>query len=747
MRGKPSFRIKNIPSIGIGDDIMTQEETFKITGMTCAACSARIERVLQREAGIDQINVNLVMENGTVKYDPSQISIEEIYERVAKIGYEAFPMETKDETAKRKSDELKRQKGKFIISLILALPLLYTMFGHFSFLGFIPVPELLMNGWFQFILATPIQFVLGWQFYVGAYKSLKSKSANMDVLVAMGTSAAYFYSLYLMLTHLGHSGHVPLYFETSAVLITLILLGKYFEMRAKGHASDAISKLAALQVKDAEVERDGKIEMIAIDDVRVGDIVWVRSGQQIPLDGQVIEGSTTVNEAMLTGESMPVEKNIGDTVIGSTINQTNFIKLQVTHVGEDLVLNQIIKVVEEAQNDKPQIQRLADKISNIFVPTVVVLALLSFIVWFFVVTPFQFTAAFEIFIAVIVIACPCALGLATPTSIMVGSGRAAESGILFKTAEALEQAQHVDTIVFDKTGTITNGEPKVVHVYHETEEVTIGTYVKSLEMQSEHPLSKALVDYYSDEAVHTVSQYETHAGSGISGVIDDNRVRIGSIRFVTNNDLTQEQQDRIHSLAEQGATVVGMTINETLIAIIGVRDEPKAEAKTVIETLNKNYDLVMLSGDSEQTAQAIGRELGFTRVIAEVKPDEKSKVVTELQNEGKRVMMVGDGINDAPALMKSDIGVAMGSGSDIALESADIALVRNHLDGIAEALQLSRLTIKNIKQNLFFAFCYNLIGIPIAAAGFLAPWVAGTAMAFSSVSVVLNALRLKNVKK
>ncbi|MDE9921952.1 heavy metal translocating P-type ATPase [Staphylococcus pseudintermedius] len=726
---------------------MTQEETFKITGMTCAACSARIERVLQREAGIDQINVNLVMENGTVKYDPSQISIEEIYERVAKIGYEAFPMETKDETAKRKSDELKRQKGKFIISLILALPLLYTMFGHFSFLGFIPVPELLMNGWFQFILATPIQFVLGWQFYVGAYKSLKSKSANMDVLVAMGTSAAYFYSLYLILTHLGHSGHVPLYFETSAVLITLILLGKYFEMRAKGHASDAISKLAALQVKDAEVERDGKIEMIAIDDVRVGDIVWVRSGQQIPLDGQVIEGSTTVNEAMLTGESMPVEKNIGDTVIGSTINQTNFIKLQVTHVGEDLVLNQIIKVVEEAQNDKPQIQRLADKISNIFVPTVVVLALLSFIVWFFVVTPFQFTAAFEIFIAVIVIACPCALGLATPTSIMVGSGRAAESGILFKTAEALEQAQHVDTIVFDKTGTITNGEPKVVHVYHETEEPTIGAYVKSLEMQSEHPLSKALVDYYSDEAVHTVSQYETHAGSGISGVIDDNRVRIGSIRFVTNNDLTQEQQDRIHSLAEQGATVVGMTINETLVAIIGVRDDPKAEAKAVIETLNKNYDLVMLSGDSEQTAQAIGRELGFTRVIAEVKPDEKSKVVTELQNEGKRVMMVGDGINDAPALMKSDIGVAMGSGSDIALESADIALVRNHLDGIADALQLSRLTIKNIKQNLFFAFCYNLIGIPIAAAGFLAPWVAGTAMAFSSVSVVLNALRLKNVKK
>ncbi|WP_086429169.1 heavy metal translocating P-type ATPase [Staphylococcus cornubiensis] len=727
---------------------MAQEETFKIAGMTCAACSARIERVLQREAGIDQINVNLVMENGTVKYDPNQITIEQIYERVAKIGYEAFPMETKAETEKRKNNELKRQKAKFIISLVLALPLLYTMFGHFSFLSFIPVPTILMNGWFQFILATPIQFVLGWQFYVGAYKSLKSKSANMDVLVAMGTSAAYFYSIYLMLTHIGHGGHVPLYFETSAVLITLILLGKYFEMRAKGHASDAISKLAALQVKDAEVEREGRTEMIAIDDVRVGDIVWVRSGQQIPLDGQVIEGTTTVNEAMLTGESMPVEKKIGDTVIGSTMNQTNFIKLKVTHVGEDLVLNQIIKVVEEAQNDKPQIQRLADKISNIFVPTVVVLALLSFIVWFFVVTPFQFTEAFEIFIAVIVIACPCALGLATPTSIMVGSGRAAESGILFKTAEALEQAQHVDTIVFDKTGTITNGEPKVVQTYNYADDAHIGAYVKSLEIQSEHPLSKALVHHFSDEAVLPVTEYRTHTGSGISGIIDDQHVRIGSMRFVvTENTLTEAQQNTIHELAEQGATVIGMTINDTLVTIIGVRDEPKDEAQAVIRALNTDYDLVMLSGDSQQTAQAIGRELGFTRVIAEVKPDEKSKVITELQNEGKRVMMVGDGINDAPALMKSDIGVAMGSGSDIALESADIALVRNHLSGVAEALKLSRLTIKNIKQNLFFAFCYNLIGIPIAAAGFLAPWVAGTAMAFSSVSVVLNALRLKNVKK
>ncbi|ARJ50252.1 heavy metal translocating P-type ATPase [Staphylococcus lutrae] len=727
---------------------MTREETFKISGMTCAACSARIEKVLNRQEGIDNISVNLVMENGTVKYDPSKITIDEIYERVAKIGYEAFPMETQAETEKRKSSELKRQKYKFIISLILSLPLLYTMFGHFAFLSFIPVPNLFMNGWFQFILATPIQFVLGGQFYVGAYKSLSNKSANMDVLVAMGTSAAYFYSIYLMLTHINSTHHVALYFETSAVLITLILLGKYFEMRAKGHASDAISKLAALQVKDAEVERNGETERVSIDDVRVGDVLWVRSGQQIPLDGEIVDGATTINEAMLTGESMPVEKKIGDTVIGSTLNETNFIKVKVTQVGEDLVLNQIIKVVEAAQNDKPQIQRLADKISNIFVPTVVALALIAFAVWYFIISPFRFTESFEIFISVIVIACPCALGLATPTSIMVGSGRAAEAGVLFKTAESLEQAQNVDTIVFDKTGTITNGKPIVVDKIYYNENWPIGAYIKSLELHSEHPLSKALLDAYAQEETLPVEQYETHIGHGISGRINDQVVRIGSVRFITGTDaLSSTQQHKIHDLEQQGATVIGVAIDDCFVAVIALRDEPKVDAKVVLQQLKKDYRLVMLSGDSERTAQAIGQALGFTTVISEVKPDEKSDVISELQQQGHRVMMVGDGVNDAPALMKSDMGVAMGSGSDIALDSADIALVNGHLTGVVEALKLSRLTIKNIKQNLFFAFCYNLIGIPIAAAGLLAPWVAGAAMAFSSVSVVLNALRLKNVKK
>ncbi|UXR69120.1 heavy metal translocating P-type ATPase [Staphylococcus sp. IVB6246] len=724
------------------------KETFKISGMDCAACATRIERTLNREAGIESANVNLVMEKGTVQYDPSQISQKDIFERIEKIGFQAHPIETQQQTRERKQRELKHQKNKFIISLILSLPLLYTMFAHFSFLSFVPVPDLFMNPWFQLILATPVQFILGWQFYVGAYQSLTNKSANMDVLVAMGTSAAYFYSIYLMFTHTHESGHVPLYFETSAVLITLILLGKYFEKRAKGHASDAIEKLAALQVKDAEVERDGQIQRMSIDDIQVGDVVRVRSGEQIPLDGTIVEGWSTVDESMLTGESIPIDKNVGDTVIGSTLNQQNFIKIRVTHTGEDLVLNQIIQVVEEAQGDKPQIQRLADKVSNIFVPTVIAIAFVAFLIWYFFVTPFELSQSLEIFIAVIVIACPCALGLATPTSIMVGSGRAAEAGVLFKTAESLEQTHHINTIVFDKTGTLTVGHPRVIAEHYLTNDSEAGRYIKSLEAQSEHPLSKAVVDYFEDVTTLPVEDYKTHTGSGISGHIDGHHIVVGAISFIAQYaEIKEEVQQQVETLQDSGATVIAMTVDDHVALVLGIRDEPKQEAKDVLAALKPNYELIMLSGDSETTARAIGRELGVTNVIAGVKPDEKAQVVAGLQEKGHKVMMVGDGVNDAPALMKSDIGVAMGSGSDIALESADIALVKGNLNHIPESLKLSHLTIRNIKQNLFFAFCYNMIGIPFAAMGFLAPWIAGTAMAFSSVSVVLNALRLKHIAK
>ncbi|KXA45051.1 heavy metal translocating P-type ATPase [Staphylococcus simulans] len=724
-----------------------EKAEFKISGMTCAACSSRIERVLSRTEGIDQANVNLVTEKASIEYDQSHVDMDQVFEKVKQLGYEPIALETADEAKARKNQELNRQKMKFIIAMILSLPLLYTMVGHFSFLSFLPLPHVMTELWFQFILATPVQFILGWQFYKGAYGALRNKSANMDVLVALGTSAAYFYSIYMWIIHAGEK-HIPLYFETSAVLITLILLGKYFEAKAKGHASDAINKLLSLQVKEARVERDGEAVSLPVDQVQKGDVLLIKSGEYVPLDGEIIEGETSLDESMLTGESIPVDKTIGDEVIGATLNHGNFIKVKVTHTGDDLVLNQIIKIVEEAQGEKPNIQRLADKISGIFVPTVLGIALVVFIIWFSFITPFNFQSSLEVFIAVIVIACPCALGLATPTSIMAGSGRSAELGVLFKSSEALEQTQNVDTIVFDKTGTLTEGQPSVYKVIDNTDNQQFGTLVKSLEVQSEHPLSQAITDYYQDAQNLIVEQYQTHPGNGISGYINGQFIKIGSQSFIQPdlNDWDEQLEAEIKKLQHQGSTVVLASIDNQFAGLIALRDEPKTSAKALIERLNPHYDIVMLSGDSQGTAEAIAEELGINRVIAGVKPDHKAEEITKLQDEGKNVMMVGDGINDAPALAKSNIGLAMGTGSDIAIEAGDIMIVGGDIEKVEDALDMSQRTMKNIKQNLFFAFCYNAIGIPIAAFGLLAPWVAGAAMAFSSVSVVLNALRLQKVK-
>ncbi|WP_262556362.1 heavy metal translocating P-type ATPase [Staphylococcus simulans] len=724
-----------------------EKAEFKISGMTCAACSSRIERVLSRTEGIDQANVNLVTEKASIEYDQSHVDMDQVFEKVKQLGYEPIALETSDEAKARKNQELNRQKMKFIIAMILSLPLLYTMVGHFSFLSFLPLPHVMTEPWFQFILATPVQFILGWQFYKGAYGALRNKSANMDVLVALGTSAAYFYSIYMWIIHAGEK-HIPLYFETSAVLITLILLGKYFEAKAKGHASDAINKLLSLQVKEARVERDGEAVSLPVDQVQKGDVLLIKSGEYVPLDGEIIEGETSLDESMLTGESIPVDKTIGDEVIGATLNHGNFIKVKVTHTGDDLVLNQIIKIVEEAQGEKPNIQRLADKISGIFVPTVLGIALVVFIIWFSFITPFNFQSSLEVFIAVIVIACPCALGLATPTSIMAGSGRSAELGVLFKSSEALEQTQNVDTIVLDKTGTLTEGQPSVYKVIDNTDNQQFGTLVKSLEVQSEHPLSQAITDYYQDAQNLIVEQYQTHPGNGISGYINGQFIKIGSQSFIQPdlNDWDEQLEAEIKNLQHQGSTVVLTSIDNQFAGLIALRDEPKTSAKALIERLNPHYDIVMLSGDSQGTAEAIAEELGINRVIAGVKPDHKAEEITKLQDEGKNVMMVGDGINDAPALAKSNIGLAMGTGSDIAIEAGDIMIVGGDIEKVEDALDMSQRTMKNIKQNLFFAFCYNAIGIPIAAFGLLAPWVAGAAMAFSSVSVVLNALRLQKVK-
>ncbi|MDN6656884.1 MAG: heavy metal translocating P-type ATPase, partial [Staphylococcus simulans] len=680
-----------------------EKAEFKISGMTCAACSSRIERVLSRTEGIDQANVNLVTEKASIEYDQSHVDMDQVFEKVKQLGYEPIALETADEAKARKNQELNRQKMKFIIAMILSLPLLYTMVGHFSFLSFLPLPHVMTEPWFQFILATPVQFILGWQFYKGAYGALRNKSANMDVLVALGTSAAYFYSIYMWIIHAGEK-HIPLYFETSAVLITLILLGKYFEAKAKGHASDAINKLLSLQVKEARVERDGEAVSLPVDQVQKGDVLLIKSGEYVPLDGEIIEGETSLDESMLTGESIPVDKTIGDEVIGATLNHGNFIKVKVTHTGDDLVLNQIIKIVEEAQGEKPNIQRLADKISGIFVPTVLGIALVVFIIWFSFITPFNFQSSLEVFIAVIVIACPCALGLATPTSIMAGSGRSAELGVLFKSSEALEQTQNVDTIVFDKTGTLTEGQPSVYKVIDNTDNQQFGTLVKSLEVQSEHPLSQAITDYYQDAQNLIVEQYQTHPGNGISGYINGQFIKIGSQSFIQPdlNDWDEQLEAEIKDLQHQGSTVVLASIDNQFAGLIALRDEPKTSAKALIERLNPHYDIVMLSGDSQGTAEAIAEELGINRVIAGVKPDHKAEEITKLQDEGKNVMMVGDGINDAPALAKSNIGLAMGTGSDIAIEAGDIMIVGGDIEKVEDALDMSQRTMKNIKQNLFF---------------------------------------------
>lgn len=726
---------------------MLEKAEFKISGMTCAACSTRIERVLNRTEGVDSANVNLVTEKAAVDFNGNDIDINEIFEKVKNLGYEPIAIETAEETQKRKKKELDKQKYKFIVSLILSIPLIYTMVGHFSFLSFLPLPHFMVQPWFQFILATPVQFILGWQFYKGAYSSLRNKSANMDVLVALGTSAAYFYSIYLAIIHYGET-HIPLYFETSAVLITLILLGKYFEAKAKGHASDAINKLLSLQVKEARVERDGEAVEVPVDQVQKGDILLIKSGEYIPLDGEIAEGDTSIDESMLTGESIPVDKEKGDQVIGATLNHGNFIKVKVTQTGDDLVLNQIIRIVEEAQGEKPNIQRLADKISGIFVPTVLMIALVVFIIWFSLVTPLNFQSSLEVFIAVIVIACPCALGLATPTSIMAGSGRAAELGVLFKSSEALEQTQNVNTIVFDKTGTLTEGHPTVFKVIDNTDNQQFGTLVKSMEQQSEHPLSQAITEYYADTPSVIVEQYQTHAGNGISGEINGQNIQIGSISFIQPKlDEWDDQLEKdIEGLQKQGATVVLAAIDSKFAGMIALRDEPKETAKNLIHQLRDEYEIIMLSGDTQTTAETIAGELGIKHVIAGVKPDDKANQIGLLQDEGKNVMMVGDGINDAPALAKSNIGLAMGTGSDIAIEAGDIMIVGVDIQKVDIALDMSKKTLKNIKENLFFAFCYNAVGIPVAAFGLLAPWIAGTAMAFSSVSVVLNALRLQKVK-
>lgn len=739
----------------LGYEVVTEKVEFDILGMTCAACSTRVEKGLNKMPGVIQASVNLALETATIEYDPATVTVNQLMKKVESIGYEAKLKEEgkKQETADHRAREIENQKGKFVFSLILSIPLLWAMVSHFEFTSFIYLPEMFMNPWVQLALATPVQFIIGKQFYVGAYKALKNKSANMDVLVALGTSAAYFYSLYLSIKSLGTNEHmVNLYFETSSVLITLIILGKLFEAQAKGRSSEAIKKLMGMQAKTAIVVREGVEQEIPLEEVVVGDVLYVKPGEKVPVDGEIIEGRSALDESMLTGESVPVDKTIGDSVIGATINKNGFLKMKATKVGKDTALAQIIKVVEEAQGSKAPIQRLADQISGIFVPIVVGIAVITFLVWYLWVAPGDFAEALEKLIAVLVIACPCALGLATPTSIMAGSGRAAEFGILFKGGEHLEMTHRITSVILDKTGTVTNGTPVLTDVIVESEisEDEFLALVGSAEKQSEHPLAEAIVSGIKEKgiALHDVTDFEAIPGFGIKGFVNGREMHIGTRKLMASNAISVDKAlTQMDALEREGKTAMLVAIDQMYAGIVAVADTVKETSKQAVQRLkDMGLDVIMITGDNQQTARAIASQVGIDHVIAEVLPEGKADEVKKLQAAGKKVAMVGDGINDAPALAIADIGMAIGTGTDVAMEAADITLMRGDLNSIADAILMSKKTIQNIRQNLFWAFAYNTLGIPVAALGFLAPWLAGAAMAFSSVSVVLNALRLQRVK-
>jgi len=725
-----------------GYQVPLEKRTLLIQGMTCAACSARVEKVLNKIDGVIKANVNLSTNKAVVEFPSGVVEDETLVEAVEKAGYKAEVEIDRDIDREKelREKEIKSLKTSFVISAILTIPLFSAMFFHMA-----GVDNILTNGYFQLILATPVQFIIGYRFYKGAFNSLRGGGANMDVLVSMGTSAAYFYSLYNLLT-----GVHEYYFEASAVIITLILLGKTFEAIAKGKTSEAIKKLMGLQPRTARVVRDGMEMDIPIEKVEIGDIIVVRPGEKIPVDGIIIEGNSSIDESMITGESIPVDKTKGDEVIGATINKFGSFKFRATKVGKDTVLSQIIKLVEDAQGSKAPVQRLADKISGIFVPLVVVIALITFLVFYFI--EGSFNTGLMNAVAVLVIACPCALGLATPTAIMVGTGKGAENGILIKSGEHLERAHEMEAIILDKTGTITKGEPEVTDIisFDSLDKYELLQIAASVEKSSEHPLGQAIVKKGEEELLilTEVEDFMALPGKGLKGALEGKVVYIGNRKLMEEVGISIEIGEKeLLRLESEGKTPMLIAINNKLAGIIAVADKIKENSQKAIEDLKAmDLEVYMITGDNERTAKAIAKEVGIDNVLAEVLPENKAEMVEKIRGEGKIVGMVGDGINDAPALAAADIGFAIGTGTDVAMEAADITLMRGDLNGVVTAIRLSHSTMRIIKQNLFWAFFYNSIGIPFAALGYLNPMLAGAAMAFSSVSVVSNSLRLKKFK-
>ncbi|WP_272949074.1 heavy metal translocating P-type ATPase [Paenibacillus contaminans] len=737
--------------VQLGYGTIKESADFFITGMTCAACAARIEKGLAKLPGVSGVNVNLALETAHVEFAGGLVTPEQLADKVNKLGYGARLKQDSGadaETARRKA-EIEWQRFSFMISALLTLPLLWAMTGHFAFTSGIWTPGFLTDPVFQMILATPVQFLVGGRFYTAAFKALRNGSANMDVLVALGTSAAYGYSVAQVVISGGIGQHGPaLYFETSAVLITLIALGKWLEALAKGRTTNAIKKLMNLQAKSAIVVRDGKESVIPAEEVVPGDILIVKPGSTVPVDGIVVRGFSSVDEAMLTGESMPVEKSKGDAVTGATLNKNGVLTIRAIKVGRETRLAQIIRVVEEAQGSKAPIQRVADRISGVFVPAVIAAAAGAFAIWYWWAAPGNFPGALEKLIAVLVIACPCSLGLATPTSIMAGSGRAAELGVLFKGGEQLEAAHKVDVVLLDKTGTVTEGKPALTDVVAVMQdEVRFLRLVGAAEQGSEHPLAEAIVAGIAERgiAIPEAVSFEAIPGCGVRAVVEGQTVLVGTSRLMDMHGIAVRHVGaRISELEESGRTVVLAAVNGRFAGLVAVADTIKRSSRQAVARLRKlGLRVILLTGDNRRTAQTIARQTGIGEVVADALPEGKAQIVRMLQSKGHKVAMVGDGINDAPALATADIGMALGTGTDVAISAADITIMRGDLNGIADAIEMSRLTMGNIRQNLFWALAYNSLGIPIAAAGLLAPWIAGAAMALSSISVVLNALRLQ----
>ena len=745
-----------------GYDVGTASVEIPIQGVQCASCVQSIEKALQRTKGITKSVVNLATSKAKVEYLPSEIGLAEIKQAIENTGYKVLDIpeenDIDDLENRAREKEYKNLKKKFIIGLILAAIIFIGSMPHL----FPWVPNFLNNFFVLWLLATPVQFWIGWQFYKGAWGAFKHRNADMNTLIAVGTSAAYVYSVVATLfSSFFDSGGIrpQVYFDTSAMIIVLILFGRLLEARAKARTSDSIKKLMGLQPKTARVKRGGNEVDIPIKEVVVGDEILVRPGERIPVDGVVLEGRSTVDESMISGESKPVKKEPGGEVIGATINKTGSFRFRATRVGKETALAQIIQLVQDAQGSKAPIQRLADVIAGYFVPIVISIAIATFIIWFNFGPEPVLTFSLLNFVAVMIIACPCALGLATPTAVMVGTGKGAENGVLIKGGESLETAHKIDTVVFDKTGTLTKGEPEVVDIFtlDSFTEADVLKFAASAEKASEHPLGEAIVKK-ADEwniLLQDPQQFEAIEGRGIKAVVSGEDVLIGSAELMKIQSIKCDGlMDKAEEAALEGKTPVCVALNGKAAGLLAITDPLKDDSVEAVAKLKKmGLEVAMLTGDNHKTAEAIARKVGIEKVMSEVLPQDKVEEIKKLQAEGKKVAMVGDGINDAPALVQADVGIAIGSGTDVAMEASDITLIKENLTGVVSAVELSKKTVRTIKQNLFWAFIYNAIGIPIAAGILypffgilLSPIVASAAMAFSSVSVVSNSLRLKRAK-